>query len=803
GLADVVLVAGNEIRYAVNRNAARFDAAVTLTSAEVEGDLPERMPGMTTVLFADMNGSGSRDIVWITGNRVRFLEIFPVRPNLLSRIENGLGGVQQIEYGTSVLQQARDESTDPWLHRLPHPMNVVTSMDVWNRLFATETGGLHERTALVYRDGFYDGTERAFRGYARIERTETADMAEDGQNSSLTVFDYDLGVTEPERHGLMLRAARFDGSPGSWTPLSEQRSTWEDCPVAMIPGSGLPREIHWICETEQISINQEGAPQAEWRTIRTETEYNGYGNITRRVEHGVVHLGPPEAPTACGACAPGSGPCGATCTGDEQYVETTYIEPGPMTSGEWILGRPVRRITYTRPGGMQTEEVTRYDGPDFVGLPEGQLTEGDVTSVRTRLDATAFVDTQRVRYDANGNIVEEIGPNGTIADATQHRRVITYDELGIRIARVEDFFVDGDGQPASLRREYTYEAAFYEVSESTDWMLVRGGSPVTGRNAERYRYDAFGRVIALLRAGDADGTPSEEYAYELGDPVSRVITRSRSRAGGALDTEDISCLDGQGRTVQSRTRVADGSYEVSGFQVLNRRGHAVRVYQEFLSASGDCDMSPPTSVPYDTFRYDGLDRLVETTEATESVHGSRNLLTVRPGPLTLARYDAIDNDATHEHTGTPLVEVRDGLGRLVAVRRDLGDGTIATTALEYDELGNLQRVTAPDGVVHAQTYDLLGRVLTADDPDRGMIRYRYDAAGNLIERTDARGRRTMAAYDGLNRQIAQWDAEDEAGTRTELRYDEDPDCSDCDHGARRLVSMRYQLGALGEGLDQV
>ena len=108
GSGDVVLVAGTEVKYALNRNGSRFDAIVTVTSDEVDGTLPE-VTGSTTVVFADMNGNGTRDTVWITNDgNVQFLEMFPVKPNLLSRVENGIGFVQLVDYGTSVAERARD-----------------------------------------------------------------------------------------------------------------------------------------------------------------------------------------------------------------------------------------------------------------------------------------------------------------------------------------------------------------------------------------------------------------------------------------------------------------------------------------------------------------------------------------------------------------------------------------------------------------------------------------------------------------------------------------------------------------------
>src|SRR5690606_34232432 len=105
------------------------------------------------------------------------------------------------------------------------------------------------------------------------------------------------------------------------------------------------------------------------------------------------------------------------------------------------------------------------------------------------------------------------------------------------------------------------------------------------RNSRRVRYDAFARPVATLLPGDTDAAPSREYAYELGSPVSRIIVRGRSTAGGPLDTEEIQCIDGLGRQVQQRTRIGAADYQVTGFVELNRRGNVVRQYRAFRSAS--------------------------------------------------------------------------------------------------------------------------------------------------------------------------------------------------------------------------
>src|SRR5690606_31071117 len=79
------------------------EGAGVFREVETLEDTPPRGPDVH-VEFADMNGSGTTDIVWIDVSHGpekawQYLELFPEgRGGLLSRIDNGLGKVTTIEY---------------------------------------------------------------------------------------------------------------------------------------------------------------------------------------------------------------------------------------------------------------------------------------------------------------------------------------------------------------------------------------------------------------------------------------------------------------------------------------------------------------------------------------------------------------------------------------------------------------------------------------------------------------------------------------------------------------------------------
>ena len=811
GLADLVIVSANEVRFAVNRNGASFDALTIITSDDVDGDLPERT-SETTVLFADMNGNGSDDVVWVTNNgSVQFLELFPVKPNLLSRIENGIGYVQTVSYGASVVEQARDAESNPWRYKLPNAMNVVSATDTWNTLTGGENeDGLHEIVNYRYHHGFYDGVEKDFRGYAEVESEEDADPETDGQEGGLTAYIYDVGADDSYFNGLLLQKNLYGVDGNEIYAISEERHEYDDCEVAEIPEDGLLFDIRYICEIETVTIKQEGAAEDDWVTVLTEKAYDGYGNITQTANHGVVSYGTPESPRECPSCSGPDGvfgtPCGGECLGDELFEETAYVVPGDDTGGHWMLNKPYIETSYGDASGSITEKTTYYDGEDFVGAGLGTLTEGNVSRVTEKLSDDGVddtVDTTRNAFDSHGNVIELIDPAGDEGDENTHRRRYIYDDLGLKVVRVEILTADPKGNPYVLSREMTYESAFLKPSEATAWMAEGLDGVDSARNSSKYRYDDHGRIVRIIKPGDSDSAPTSEYIYELNDPSSRIISRSRSVSGGDTDIEEILCIDGQGREYQRRKRLADDKYLVTGFTEFNRRGAEVRVYQAYTGDSDACDTAPPEDVLYVSISYDAANREIFRVTPDADIYGDASISSKEYGPLTMSLYDNEDNDEDSPFYNTPTVEHSDGLARLTGVDRYLeADEDPATLSIFYNSLGQLSGYEDADGNIKTQEMDFIGRVLRVDDPNAGTTTYEYDSAGNLLLAEDAQGNVRVMTYDGVNRRVTLADGSDDSDDKVTWTYDGTADCEDCINAAGQTARITYPLGDLGTGIDE-
>lgn len=793
-LSDVVIVQNDVLRYAINRNGASFDPFETLS--EVDGVALPSLEGGGKVLYADMNGNGSNDVVWaLSDGTVTYLELFPTRPNLLTGIRNGLGGVTEITYGTSVQQQA--SSAEPWAYKLTHAMVVVEQTDSYDLLSDN-----HEVTTFSYRDGFYDGKERRFRGFENVVRSLEEDT---DQEASEFHIQYDVGEGNAAFAGLLRSSASFAIRGGESVPMQREVRTYDECDVAEAE-SLSDFEVTFICETARTVTVQEGAAPAQWVTTRSEAVYDGYGQVTERDQLGVVGTGADGA-GACGPCGDDlfGAACGATCTGDEVFSVSTYISPGTDTGDLWLLGRTSRERSYGEKNGDEfTQTDTYYDGDAFVGLAAGQLTTGLATRVVSlRDDSGGTVDTSRSRYDGHGNLVELVDPNGT-ATGWDHRRIWTFEGSGQRIVRTEIHLEDDNEGRYVLRREFQYDPLWDAPTEGTSWMLVRGDEVVSARNSEYFCYDEFGRTAwRVLLGGDTPESATEVYSYELSSPVSRVRVQRRSETGGELDLESFRCIDGRGREVQRRTRVASGEYLVTGFQVYNKRGSVARSYQAFTSSSGACDMQAPADVLHSDYRYDGLGRVISMTAPDADIYGEASTTRTEYGPLTTTYFDAEDNDDGGSFANTPLVQTVDGLGRLVSLTRQLSPGdTAGTVTVRYDALGNLASVEDPGGHRKLHTYDRLGRLLTVDAPNAGTVSFEYDDAGNLVRQENAQGQVQVSAYDGANRIHERWDPSAEAESKVRWRYDIAGDCSQCENTEGQLVSVRYPLGgSRGTGVD--
>ncbi len=223
GLSDLVRIRNGEMCYWPNLGYGRFAAKVVMDGAPVF-DTPDHFD-QRRVRLADIDGSGTADLIylgsdtvtiwfnqsgtgWTTGTQLpqfpavdniadvtafdllgcgtaclvwtsalpaqtaqplRYIDLTGgVKPYLLTGLTNNLGAQNSLSYAPSTKFYLQDRAAGtPWVTRLPFPVHVVERV---------QTDDAVSRTTLVstysYHHGFYDGVEREFRGFARVDQLD-------------------------------------------------------------------------------------------------------------------------------------------------------------------------------------------------------------------------------------------------------------------------------------------------------------------------------------------------------------------------------------------------------------------------------------------------------------------------------------------------------------------------------------------------------------------------------------------------------------------------------------------------------
>jgi len=229
GLADLVYVENGAITVWFNQGGNGYSEGTRITG------LPD-VTDIDTVRLIDLLGTGTRGVLW---SRQRdgwrddayFFDLTgQVKPYVLREVDNNLGALTRVYYGTSTAHRVRDDDNPAtrWKTFLPFPVQVVDRVEVFDLISKTK-----QATEYTYRNGYWDGVEREFRGFVEVLQRDTQEKLD------FDVVDSDLdGLidTVPSTSFAPPTESRSWFHPG---PLMINGSTWED------PGSLLEIESRW------------------------------------------------------------------------------------------------------------------------------------------------------------------------------------------------------------------------------------------------------------------------------------------------------------------------------------------------------------------------------------------------------------------------------------------------------------------------------------------------------------------------------------------------------------------------------
>lgn len=169
GAMDIVYAFADFVRIWFNQNGNSF-------SAPVDIPLPGSWSQLSAFTAGDVTGYGTSSLVFTTPDPEVSHWYFDFsgagKPYLLCEMDNGIGGSSAITYSTSVLQHLRDRgAVRPWITVLPVAVHVVES----SRVTDAVTGAVYTST-FAYHDGYFDTTQREFRGFGYTESWDNNEL---------------------------------------------------------------------------------------------------------------------------------------------------------------------------------------------------------------------------------------------------------------------------------------------------------------------------------------------------------------------------------------------------------------------------------------------------------------------------------------------------------------------------------------------------------------------------------------------------------------------------------------------------
>lgn len=311
GLTDIVRVRRNEICYWPNVGYGKFGAKVHMSNAPILDHDSEFNPQF--IHLADVSGTGTTDILYITDNLVEvFLNISGNRcseaheistnfsnnnatnvavidlmakgtscivwssdlpadskaplkyidlmggkkPHLLKGYSNGTGLRVSLEYKSSSEFYLEDKRNGhDWITKLPFHIQLLTKQTIEDRIARTSFS-----SSYTYHHGHYDPIEKEFRGFGRVDQTDSEEYEEWVKNHSSSLLEKaEVHYQAPT----MVRTWFHTGSTTSNGLLNQYESEyWHNQYAQLFPEEPLIEELSLPDGKLPANVNAEEWEQA-------------------------------------------------------------------------------------------------------------------------------------------------------------------------------------------------------------------------------------------------------------------------------------------------------------------------------------------------------------------------------------------------------------------------------------------------------------------------------------------------------------------------------------------------------------
>jgi len=702
--------------------------------------------------------------------------------DLLSRVENGIGGTTDITYLPST------KYSNTFLPFVVQTVSSVTQRDGRNNPYTFE---------YQYEGGSYDPQEVEFRGFRIVTSCQPACQGYVSMTETEFHQDYygkgkvlKQTVTSSEGHTRQVDNiwVLHDNGNGTQFPLlDETKSTITDV--------GIPSFNHATKYTYDdyfnVSTEKKGTYSGTTFNVDIETDFeykictdqrilskptkitvkDGSGVIASRkwMDYNCT-TGNLLSEEVCKSDTPSSG-CNSLNYQNPViiYDYCTGTNPCNCTDGTSNLCRitdPMGYITtlnYDSPYDSSKTHV--YETTNYLNhktTTEYDPRTGNLTKlIPPHLQGIGYVS---YSYDPFGRKKKETRPDGGYTS-------YTYNLVPLYTWQKSYNYALGDYSRPTVPNGYIYEVTSDTGSSGSSeptWPAVVG-STVTD-----------GGLVWTCRAFDIQYTKKTEHI--IGGP-------------SVLDHYTYGHFDGMGRTywVSSTGPGSDTINTATTFDFFGRVQTKTNPF--FCHSDQTCDQQY-----YTTFTYDGLSRVVHA-QIPDRDYSQNPPVGVQVYRDIYTTYKGLDKVVQNQR-GKSTTYTYDVYQRLKKVAEPTTPTTTFTEYV-YDTLGNLTDVyAAKDGqggnLMEAEirthmTYDSLSKKRSMTDPDMGYWEYEYDKSGNLIKQWDANRPKPQTPiqfdYDGLNRLRYKYYPD---GSTVTYTYDE-TSVTNC---AEQIVSVPYSTGKL-------
>jgi len=771
GCADLVYVGLDDVTVWINQGGNCWSDPITI-------DGTPRITDVNAVRVADMLGTGP-GILWSYDanaqreSTYKFLDLTRgTKPYLLSRIDNHIGAVTEIEYVPSTRFYLEDERRPEtrWKTTLPFPVQVVARVRVHDQF---SRGKLTSEYS--YHHGYWDGAEQEFRGFGRVDQRDTEAFE-----------DYNEGA-----------GGAFDAVPArSFSPPTETRTWFHLGPVG--PELGDWHELDFSGEffgDDPPTLPRPALPELQHRQVRDAVR-SLRGRVLRTELYALDSADRESRPFT--------------------VTEQTHAVRVEM-DGVYFPHLVAERTTQWERGDDPLTQATFTDGYDEYGLPTTRLEiaaprrgSGDrhlatetLTTYARRDDAERYIvdrvarETRREVHDderappvalheavATGSVRRSIiGETLTFYDGSEFEGLgvglvgdfgarVRTEELVLTEALLREIFEDA--QPPYLKTEAVipwtdeYPPAFRDALR-TGYTFVPGGAASAGgyfAATERRSYDfhaeeSVSRGLVLARMDARNGRMTMRY-----DDFDLLPTRIEDAAGLI-----------QSATYNYRVLAPEEAREANGNRT--RFGYTPLGLVATSAALGKAGEQVGDTMEQPGIRFE-YDLLAAERGQPISVYAIRrkqhrweivrleNQRRTQAGQPELTAIDLLALFPEQEVAQFPerfqqTRDYSDGFGRLLQTRAQaedvvFGEGNRGDSGLPLgrcsspgNAAGNLHQATDPQGprvvVSGWQIYDNKSRVVEKYEP---FFALGFDYAPPTAEQ---RGMRTMLQYDALGRGV--------------------------------------------------